>query len=142
MLSECNTWRQPFMEPPKRPKRRQMLAFFASPRGCRVPDCSRVNEFRCSRLSLALGGAEIGLILKSNGDRHEENRLVSNGAGNGIGIGFCCGSACEGCQSAATGSVRSLGSRLRQRDHERLHLPRCDAVQPQPFGGGLFRAAL
>jgi Bacterial protein of unknown function (Gcw_chp) len=40
-----------------------MLVFFASLNGWRVPDCNQVTEFRCSRLSFALGGAGIGLIF-------------------------------------------------------------------------------
>ena len=40
-----------------------MLVFFASLCGWRVPNCGQVKEFRYSRLSLALGGAGIGLIF-------------------------------------------------------------------------------
>jgi uncharacterized protein (TIGR02001 family) len=40
-----------------------MLVFFASRKGCRVPDCGRIKEFGCSRLSLAPGGApELGCL--------------------------------------------------------------------------------
>ncbi len=38
--------------------------------------------------------------------------------------------------------VRILGHRLRQRDHERLRVPRHHTVRPQAFGDRLFRAAL
>src|SRR5205085_6422479 len=49
--------------------------------------------------------------LKVNGDLNEKNRLVSNGAGNGIGFGSCGGYAGQGRESATAGAVRALGSR-------------------------------
>src|ERR1700694_817724 len=119
-----------------------MLVFFASLNRRRVPDCRYVIDFRCSRLSFVHGGAETGLILKCDGDRHEENGFVSNGAGNGIGFGSRGGHGREGRQGAAAGGLRSLGSRLRQRDYERLYLPRRYSTQSQAVGSRLFRAAL
>ena len=57
------------------------------------------------RLSLVPGGAGIGLIFESDGDRHEENGFVGNDAGNGIGTRSCGGYVLEGCQGAAAGST-------------------------------------
>ncbi len=42
-----------------------MLVFFASLNQWSVPDCNQVTEFRCSRLSFALGGAGIGLTFQN-----------------------------------------------------------------------------
>src|SRR6266576_6029896 len=49
-----------------------MLVFFASLNQWSVPDCNQVTEFRCSRLSFALGGAGnradllkcVGIVMK------------------------------------------------------------------------------
>jgi hypothetical protein len=54
---------------------------------------------------LSLGAPESDWSLKSDGDRHEENGFVGNGAGNGIGFGSGCGYAGEGRQGAAAGCV-------------------------------------
>src|SRR5437764_14577651 len=94
------------------------------------------------RLSLVPGGAGIGLIFESDGDRHEENGFVGNDAGNGIGTRSRGGYVLEGCQGAAASCFRALGYRIRQRAYERLHLPRHHAVQPQAVGRRLFRPAL
>jgi hypothetical protein len=46
-----------------------------------------LQRFGRSRLWFAAGAPEIGLSLESDGEQDEENRFVSNGASNGIGIG-------------------------------------------------------
>ena len=89
---------------------------------------------------LSLGGAGAGLLL--DGDRHEETGFDRSIARDGCGFGFRGGYAGKGCQGAAAGAVRALGFRLRQRAHERLHLPRHYSVQPQAVGRRLLRAAL
>jgi len=53
------------MEGLERLKSQHMLVFFASLKRWRVPDCNQVTEFRCSRLSFALGGAGIGLTFQN-----------------------------------------------------------------------------
>jgi hypothetical protein len=88
LLLECNTRQQPFAERPIRLKSRQMLVFFAFGNGWRVPDCGQVNEFDRIRLALVLGSVGTGLFLKCDGDRHEENGFVGNGADNDNGFGF------------------------------------------------------
>src|SRR5882757_1811869 len=42
-----------------------MLVFFASLNRWICPNCNQVTEFRCSRLSFALGGAGIGLTFQN-----------------------------------------------------------------------------
>src|SRR5271156_633400 len=66
------------------------------------------------RCRLPLGEPEPGLILKGDGDGHEKNSLVGNGAGNDHGFGSCGGYAGQGRESATAGAVRSLGYRVRQ----------------------------
>jgi hypothetical protein len=68
-----------------------MPVFFASPPPRRVPDWGGFKKIGCSRRS-ALGVVRIELIAQNvDGDfGHEENRFVSNGAGNGVWFGFRC----------------------------------------------------
>ncbi|HWI29055.1 MAG TPA: hypothetical protein VN668_18915, partial [Stellaceae bacterium] len=70
---ECNTLQQPFLESLKRPKRRQMLDFFASPLGWRDPDWLRVSKIRLQPdYRSALGGVRnragswkvMGIVMK------------------------------------------------------------------------------
>ena len=51
----------------------------------------------------SLGAPELD-CFKGDGDRHEEDRFVSNGAGNGIGFGCRGGHACQGRQGPAAGA--------------------------------------
>src|SRR6266481_3933963 len=62
LLWECNTRQQHSPNWSERLKSQQMLVFFASPAGWRVPNWLQVTEFGCSRLSHASGGAGTGLF--------------------------------------------------------------------------------
>ncbi|HTO65412.1 MAG TPA: hypothetical protein VMM15_29645 [Bradyrhizobium sp.] len=65
-----------------------MFDFFASRFWAGVSHCGGFARFGRSRLSFAPGAPEIGLSLESDGEQDEENRFVSNGASNGVGIGL------------------------------------------------------
>jgi hypothetical protein len=61
LLLESNTLQQPFPEELKRPKRQQMLDFFASPPGWRDPDWFRVSKIHLQpEIDLPVGHTRSG----------------------------------------------------------------------------------
>src|SRR3954453_14091520 len=101
-----------------------MLEFFASRKAAALPHCIHLKEFGFQSVIACPWGRRSRTDLGTGGDSHEEIGFVSNGADNDIGLGSCGGHGLEGGQGAGGGSVRAVGSGLRQRDYERLHLPR------------------
>jgi hypothetical protein len=67
---------------------------------------SGLTKFVFSQIVICPGGRpESGWFLESDGDGHEENGVVGNGAGNGFGFGLGGGYAGQGDEGTAAAGV-------------------------------------